>query len=154
MSVFLLLGVASLSGCLGVHMCNTDTVLRVNEGERFNISISLVFQYGGPRGVNQPITRVRLVNTGDPNLSIFFCTMTSNQCTVRAGTPYTGRLTYSGQRSPWSNITVTIDKAMISDNGTYTIQVDTLNPSGQITTILSSTVTIFISKGKVCVCAY
>ena len=149
---FLLPGVPSFIGCDGMPNCNLGTTLRVTEDEPFLINFSLVFQHGGPQGINQAIHRVRLVNTNYSVMSIFFCTMSSSSCSSRSDTPYSDRITYSGQRSPWSNITVTISDSSIADSGIYRAEVDIFNPNGQSTLMLSSIITISISTGTCSMC--
>ena len=61
---------------------------------------------------------------------------------------YTDRISYTGQRSPWTNITVTINDSTLNDSGNYKVEVVTNIPDGQLISTISSPINITITEGE------
>ena len=116
----------------------------VTEGNSFEINASLIFNFAGPRGENQDITLVRVEHF---TTLIFFCPNGETFCNTT--TNYTERITYTGQRSPWNNISVTVNNSVLSDNGTYRVLLRVLNPNGDIATTMTSSAIVSVTKGKI-----
>ena len=47
-----------------------------------------------------------------------------------------------------SNITVTVNDSVLNDSGLYLVEVVTVNENGDITTTISSSINITVTKGK------
>ena len=100
--------------------------MNVTVGSSLVIDISLVFNDGGFRGVNQEIYAVKLRY---PGTLIFVC-IRDVDTRIIPNTEFTNRTSYTGQRSPWTNITVTVNDSVLNDSGLYLVEVVTVNENG------------------------
>ena len=121
--------------------------MNVTVGSSLVIDISSVFNAGGFRGMNQEIFVVRLRYSGTP---IFECRMKNgiDTCTMPSNTKFTNCTSYTGQRSPWTNITVTVNDSVLNDSGLYQAEVVTVNEEEEQLTTISSAINITVTKGK------
>ena len=138
----IVLGAPSFVHCYNDN-CPPGPPIIVNEGDSFEINASLVFKFAGPRNENQDITLVRVEHFTEP---IFFCPQSYNIC--NATVKYTDRITYTGQRSPWSDISVTVCNTVLSDNGTYRMLLQVLNPNGYLVRTLTSSAIVSVTQGR------
>ena len=136
------LGAPSFVDCSNDN-CPPGPPIIVNEGDSFEINASLVFKFAGPRNENQDITQVRVEHFEEP---IFLCLQEDNFCNATVN--YTDRITYTGQRSPWNDISVTISNSVLSDNGTYRVLLRVLNPTGNLVRTLTSSAIVSVTQGR------
>ena len=136
------LGAPSFVDCSNDN-CPPGPPIIVNEGDSFEINASLVFKFAGPRNENQDITQVRVEHFEEP---IFLCLQEDNFCNATVN--YTDRITYTGQRSPWNDISVTISNSVLSDNGTYRVLLRVLNPTGNLVRTLTSSASVSVTQGR------
>ena len=118
--------------------------MNVTVGSSLVIDISLVFNDGGFRGVNQEIYAVKLRYSG----TLIFVCIRDIDTRIIPNTKFTNRTSYTGQRSPWTNITVTVNDSVLNDSGLYLVEVVTVNEEEQQLTTISSAINITVIKGK------
>lgn len=129
--------------------CDPGIKQITSEGNIIQINISLIFQFGGMEGKNMEISLVRLVHKDVSDNAIFFCSKTLPNGTCLSTDNYSERITYTGQRSPWTNITVGINNSVVNDSGTYEVE---LRASYTITSFVTaqtlfSSISISVTKG-------
>ena len=137
----IVLGAPSFVDCSDDN-CLPGPPIIVNEGDSFEINALLVFKFAGPRNENQNITQVRVEHFTE---TIFFCPETYF-CIANAN--YIDRITYTGQRSPSSDISLTISNTVLSDNGTYRMLLGVFNPNGKVSRTLTSSAIVSVTQGR------